>query len=125
VRYNLLTADLILFLLVAGYTFFHELGGGGSGPVTGRVVGEEETTILSGIQLQVHAEAASSTGFIGQAETFLQTHASTVVMIWMVCLLLQLVQLMGGLYQMGRLRRRRVFAPGQYGRSGYSSWLTN
>ena len=112
VRYNLLTADLILFLLIAGCTFFHELGGGGSGPVTGRVVGEEETTILSGIQLQVHAEAASSTGFIGQAETFLQTHASTVVLIWMVCLLLQLVQLMGGLYQMGRLRRRRVFAPG-------------
>lgn len=112
VRYNLLTADLILFLLVAACTFIHELGGIGTGPVTGRVAGEEETTVLSGIQLQVHAGGEPSNGLVGQVGAFLHTHASTVVMIWMLCLLVQLVQLMGGLYQMGQLRRRRVFAPG-------------
>jgi bla regulator protein blaR1 len=110
VRYNLLTADLVLFLLVAGFTFFHELGGG-SGPVTGRIFAEEETGILSVLQQPASTGAASSPGIVEQFETFLQTHASTVVIIWMFCLLGQLVQLTGGLYHLGQLRRRRVFAP--------------
>ena len=110
VRYNLLTVDLVLFLLVAGFTFFHELGGGGR-PITGRVIAEEETGILSGLDLHARAGVAPTPGIVGQFGTFLHMHAPIVVMIWMLCLLGQLVQLTGGIYQLGQLRRRRVFAP--------------
>ena len=110
VRYNLLTVDLVLFLLVAGFTFFHELGGGGR-PITGRVIAEEESGILSGLDLHARAGVAPTPGIVGQFGTFLHMHAPTVVMIWMLCLLGQLVQLTGGIYQLGQLRRRRVFAP--------------
>jgi bla regulator protein BlaR1 len=108
-RYNLLTADLLLFLAVAGYTFFHELGGS-SGPVRFGGGGVEETTILSGIQSSVQSGAMAQPGIVEQAGAFLHTHAATVVLVWMLCILGQLMQLTGGLYQLGQLRRRRVFA---------------
>ena len=119
VRYNLLTADLVLLLLVSGFTLFHELdrssAGGDDGiSMAGRVSGAEETTVLNGIQLQVHAGIDRGTGIFEQTVAFLHQHASTVVMIWMLCLLGQLVQLMAGLYQMGNLRKRRVFAAGAF-----------
>jgi len=118
VRYNLLTAVLVLFLLGTALTFFREAAGS-NGPggavgawVEGKVSGLEETGVLSGIQPQVHAGVERSTGILGQVGDFLTLHASTVVLVWMLCLLGQLVQLMGGFYQLGRLRRRRVFDPG-------------
>ncbi|HEV2481166.1 MAG TPA: M56 family metallopeptidase [Puia sp.] len=118
VRYNLLTADLVLFLLATAFTFFYELGGG-SGPsgavsawVAGKVSGLEETAVPNGIALQVHSGVGQSTGILHQVGNFLTLHASTVVLVWMLCLLGQLVQLMGGLYRVGWLRRRRVFDPG-------------
>jgi len=118
VRYNLLTAVLVLFLLGAAFTFFHEAagsnqpGGAVSAWVEGKVSGLEETVVLSGIQPQVHAGIERSTGIFGQVGDFLTLHASTVVLVWMLCLLGQVVQLMGGFYQLGRLRRRRVFDSG-------------
>ena len=118
VRYNLLTAVLVFFLVVTAITFVRELGGGseaGGGLstwVAEKVSGAQETTVLNGIQLQVHAGVEQSTGILEQVGDFLHQHASTVVMVWMLCLLGQLVQLMGGLYHLGRLRRRRVFDPG-------------
>lgn len=118
VRYNLLTAVLVLFLLATAFTFFHEVGGGNepggsvSAWVEGKVSGLEETVVLGGTQLQVHAGVERRTGIPGRLGDFLTLHASTVVLVWMFCLLGQLVQLMGGFYQLGRLRRRRVFDPG-------------
>lgn len=116
VRYNLLTADLIFFLLVSGFTFFHEVGRGGAGSdaIVGKVSGVEETAVLNGIQLQMPAGIDRGTGVIQEISAFIHLHASTVVLVWMFCLLGQLVQLMGGLYQMGTLRRRRVFPPGAF-----------
>lgn len=109
VRYNWLTAVLVLFLFVAGATFVRELGGGFSVVrVTGAV---EETAVLSGVQLQVAQGVLRNYGLVEQVRAFLNTHASTVVMIWLFCLLVQLVRLMGGLYKMGRMRRYRAFAP--------------
>jgi beta-lactamase regulating signal transducer with metallopeptidase domain len=116
-RYNLLTADLLLFLLATVCTFYYELrgsapGGGVSTWFAGKVSGLDETVVLNGIQLQVHSGVERSTGILEQAGAFLNLHASMVVLVWMLCLLGQLMQLTGGLYQVGRLRRRRVFAPG-------------
>jgi bla regulator protein BlaR1 len=118
VRYNLLTAVLVLFVLASAFTFFHELGSGNvpggavSTWVAGKDAGTEEAAVLNGIQLQVHAGVERSTDVLGEVGGFLSLHASTVVFVWMLCLLGQLVQLMGGFYQLGRLRRRRVFDPG-------------
>src|ERR1700742_2171723 len=60
VRYNLLMADLLLFLLVTVFTFTNELSGrglgggllgGSSGPVVSSLSVGEETTVLNGLQL--------------------------------------------------------------------------
>jgi len=118
VRYNLLTAVLVLFLGVIAITFVRELGdngepnGGLSTWAVEKGSGAQETTVLNGLQLQVHAGAERSTGIFEQVGSFLHLHASTVVLVWMLCLLGQLVQLAGGLYHLGQLRRRRVVDPG-------------
>lgn len=118
VRYNLLTADLLLFLLVSICTFFHQLDSshepvaGVSTSVARTISGPGEATVLNGIALQDQSAVARSVNLFEQASVFLTVHASTVVLVWMLCLLGQLVQLTGGLYQVGRLRRRRTFDPG-------------
>jgi len=114
-RYNLLMLDLLLFLTLAGVTFWHEFDGSAMRYVSryvsrGKVI-VEETKMLAGIQMDVPVSAGRSATLMSRISRFLNRHSSTIVLIWMFCLLGQLVRLTGGLYQMGRLRRYRVFAP--------------
>ena len=111
-RYNLLMLDLLVFLTLTGFTFSHELAGSGSRIVSGGKVIIEETRMLAGIQMNVPAGAGRSATWMGRVSSFLNRHSSGIVLIWMFCLLGQLVRLTGGLYQLGRLRRYRVFPAG-------------
>ncbi|HWB91467.1 MAG TPA: M56 family metallopeptidase [Puia sp.] len=112
-RYNLLMLDLLLFLTLAAATFWHELGGSGTRLVSGGKVIVEETRMLAGIQMDASVGAGRTATLMGRAGHFLNRHSATIVAVWMFCLLGQLVHLTGGLYQMGRLRRYRVFAAGE------------
>ena len=107
-RYNLLTGTLLLFLAVAAATFFYELRLGGQERVS---VGTH--VLVSGgavtVTLQGDAAAPAST-LLERTGEYLNAHASVVVLVWMACLLGQLVRLTGGLYQIRRLRRNKVFA---------------
>jgi beta-lactamase regulating signal transducer with metallopeptidase domain len=112
-RYNLLAADLVIFLAVAAATFSYELRQGGA-------VGSAEparTVVVDGLQAGeravIHAHYATATvpAMLESAGRFLNEHAGVVVMVWMVCLLVQLLRMTGGVYRIHRLRRQRVFLP--------------
>lgn len=109
-RYNLLAADLLLFLLVAGMTFGYEIRQeGAAGPATG------SAAVLQLVPATVHMSATSQAinvllpsahpGSLQQANDFLNTHAFWITGIWLVCLSIQLLRVSGGLYRVGRIRR--------------------
>jgi bla regulator protein blaR1 len=112
-RYNLLTADLVIFLAVAAATFSYELrqdGAVASAEPTGTVMADG---LQVGGKVVIHARYATATaaGMLESAGRFLNEHAGVVVMVWMVCLLAQLLRMTGGVYRIHRLRRQRVFLP--------------
>ncbi len=109
-RYNLLTADLVLFLLASVGTFWYEwhVGGGAAGEPADIVVVDGVRDAAGGMGIHVrYAVAAPS--LPERVGIFLNEHAVVVVMVWMACLSIQLVRMTGGLYRMHRLRHERVF----------------
>lgn len=116
-RYNLLAADLLLFLLVAGATFSYEIG-------SAKAAGEVATAIVpmkhAGVVIRVSGRptpgsaAVMQENFIQRTSDYLNAHAAVVTLIWMVCLSAQLLRLTGGLYQVGRLRRKSLAPAGAY-----------
>jgi bla regulator protein blaR1 len=115
-RYNLLTADLVLFLAAAVGTFSHELGVD-EGAEPARVVVVDGVRDAAG-GLVVHARYdMGAPSMLERTGVFLNEHAGLVVMLWMVCLLVQLVRMTGGLYRIHRLRRHRVFLPTEFWRA--------
>jgi len=118
-RYNLLTADLLLFLLVAGTTFFYELRQGdhpqeARGIVQG--IGSSESTIVhvrQDVSLQF-TRPDRTIQYIRRMGDYLNTQATVITLIWLACLSVQVLRLAGGFYQAGRLRRKGVVLPGEY-----------
>ena len=113
-RYNLLTADLVIFLAAAVATFSYELRQGGA------IAGAEPagTVVVNGSQvtagkatIHFRYDASTTSSMLERTGIFLNEHAAMVVMVWMVCLLVQLLKMTGGLYRIQRLRRQRIFVP--------------
>lgn len=123
-RYHLLMLDLLVLLTAAGLTFSHELGGSGTRLVSGGKAIVEETRVLAGIEMDVPAAVGRSATLMQRVSGFLNRHSSGIVVIWMFCLLGQLVHLTGGLYQMTRLRRYRVFPPDDVWKERLSELMT-
>jgi bla regulator protein blaR1 len=114
-RYNLLTADLVLFLAAAVGTFACELRAGEGATPVGVVVVDGVQAVAG--KVAIHARyAVGAPSMIERVGVFLNEHAGVVVMLWMVCLLMQLLRMTGGLYRIHRLRRRRVFLPSEFWR---------
>jgi bla regulator protein blaR1 len=125
IRYNLLVADLLLFLLITVATFLHEIRIGDR-LVTPRVAVEFRRVTGGAVKAATKAatvvirKTSNTYGgvmvqdLIGRAGQFLNAHANVVVLIWLACLLGQLLRLTGGLYQLQRLRRDNVFPPGDH-----------
>jgi beta-lactamase regulating signal transducer with metallopeptidase domain len=114
-RYNLLAADLVLFLVAAVGTFSYELRQDGAGAATqvGVVVADGGQP-ASGGGVTIHARYdLPTTSVLERVGMFLNEHAGVVVIVWMGCLLVQLLRMTGGLYRMHHLRRRRVFLPAE------------
>jgi beta-lactamase regulating signal transducer with metallopeptidase domain len=114
-RYNLLTADLVLFLAAAVGTFACELRAGEGATPVGVVVVDGVQAVAG--KVAIHARyAVGAPSMIEHVGVFLNEHAGVVVMLWMVCLLVQLLRMTGGLYRIHQLRRRRVFLPSEFWR---------
>ncbi|HWK05004.1 MAG TPA: M56 family metallopeptidase [Puia sp.] len=117
-RYNLLAADLLLFLLVAGATLFYEfrqedrdlaaagprmtVGEAGSAGRTVAQFGQENFIALIGQE-----------SFSQRAGEYLNTHAAMVTLVWLACLSGQMLRLTVGLFQVRRLRRSSIAPPGE------------
>jgi beta-lactamase regulating signal transducer with metallopeptidase domain len=115
IRYNLLTLVVLLFLLAVGVTFYRELGVGRILPAGYSAGTTRQLTVvraLTGLPV-VHNPVTGlhPTALLAGAGRFLNRHASAVVLVWMLCLLFQLLRMAGGLYEMGKLRTSRVFLP--------------
>ena len=123
-RYNLLTADLLLFMLIAGATFFYETGQSGNLQAPGMAQTAVEMTANGAIgdnaipptKTPGHLKAApglQATEFLLQrASDYLNSHAIVVTLIWLACLSGQMLRLTLGLYQVRRLRRNCIQPPG-------------
>jgi bla regulator protein BlaR1 len=121
-RYNLLTADLVLFLFAAVGTFLYEV----RVDEGAAVLKPARVLVLDGVRdaaggMAVHARYdMAAPSVLERAGVFLNEHAGVVVIVWMACLLMQLIRMTGGLFRIHRLRRHRVFLPTEYWRDRMS-----
>ena len=128
VRYRLLAADLLLFLLATGFTFCYEIGQGPGANERAGVVRDwrsPEAPTLAGVpgggangtgsrstyagKISVYAarishQVARISDQAGRLSDYLNAHAAVVVAIWLSCLFVQLVRLMGGIYGLHLIR---------------------
>jgi beta-lactamase regulating signal transducer with metallopeptidase domain len=109
-RYNLLTGDLVLFLAAAVVTFSYELRVDGAALPARVVVVDGVRDATGGVTVHARYDLEAPP-MLERTGVFLNEHAGVVVIVWMACLLMQLVRMTGGLYRIHRLRRRRVFLP--------------
>ncbi|HEX3933208.1 MAG TPA: M56 family metallopeptidase, partial [Puia sp.] len=130
VRYNLLTADLLLFLLVAGATVCYEFrqgnrlltpgtalvadGGGGAAQTTDNAGGTAAGGAITQLWQKISFTAQRQGSLIQRTGDYLNTHAAVVTLVWLACLLGQILRLTGGLYHIRRLRRNSIVPPGEF-----------
>jgi len=121
IRYNLLTLILLLLVASTAITFVYQVREGGdratsealaSGTMvrTGAGTGAKND-VGPGMTAEVQFKLARASTFIERVGDYLNTHASVVAGVWLACLVVQLVRLTGGLYQMRRYRRKGVYPP--------------
>lgn len=107
-RYNLLTATIALFIIVAGSTFFYELKPHQQTPLTfdnATTYTTQTHTLQTGNPLVTTSGNTFTVRTVLQRiNDFLNTYATLVTGIWLGCLLAQLLRLSGGLYRLHRLR---------------------
>jgi beta-lactamase regulating signal transducer with metallopeptidase domain len=130
IRYRLLAADLLLFLLATGFTFCYEIGKGPGANERAAVVrdwrspevptlagipggGANGTGSLSAYAGKISGYAARLADQAARLSDYLNAHAAVVVAIWLSCLFVQLVRLMGGIYGLHLIRNSGV-KPGKY-----------
>jgi bla regulator protein BlaR1 len=110
-RYNLLIASLTLFSAGVVVTFIYQL----QQPATADMATATAQQILAPVQLDAvkftpsASAPATNTSFIG----YINTHASTIVLIWFLIVCARCLQLLTGLHGLHRLRHQSVSAVGQ------------
>ena len=116
IRYNLLAADLLLFLLIAGATFGYELRHADRQFPAGSAMAPAKADggVITHFQQRLSVSLVKPDNFIQRANNYLNTHAAVISLIWMTCLLVQLLRITGGLYQVHRIRRNSVVPPEEY-----------
>jgi bla regulator protein blaR1 len=115
-RYNLLAADGLFFLLVAAATFYYEMGQA-AGPAEAtplRPASGTTTGPTAFFQQEMLAGPATPANMMQQTGDYLNAHAGMITLIWLACLSIQLMRLTGGLYRLSRIRRRSGPLPGEY-----------
>ncbi|MCW3093016.1 MAG: hypothetical protein JWP81_4085 [Ferruginibacter sp.] len=112
IRYNLLTAALMLFVIAVAATFFLQvIKAKQAAPVS---------EMLTGGSVAAIKEPASTSFYVEQqpialkAIAFLNEHAHWIILAWLLIIGLRIIKLSTGLYAVFQLRRKQVFCPGQY-----------
>jgi bla regulator protein blaR1 len=115
VRYNLLAADLLLFLLVAGGTVCYEFRQGNRLLTPGTaLVTDGGGGAITQLWQKISFTAERHGSLIQRTGDYLNTHAAVVTLVWLACLLGQILRLTGGVYHIHRLRRNSVVPPGEF-----------
>ena len=112
-RYIALSALVMAFLLVSGYTFLREmrLPATAGAPAATRPVFTPATAVNVPVVLaQDPTIAASRISPIGQWVQYFNAHASLVVVVWFIVTLARLLSLLSGLVYAQRIRHYRVGA---------------
>jgi beta-lactamase regulating signal transducer with metallopeptidase domain len=115
-RYRLLAADLLLFLLAAGFTFCYEIGQGPGANERAGVIRNwrsPEIPTLAGVSVDGVNATGRLSVYAERISDYLNAHAAVVVAIWLSCLFVQLVRLMGGIYGLHRIRSGGI-KPGKH-----------
>src|ERR1700761_1755808 len=112
IRYNLLTANLLFFLLLAGLTFGYEFSQTAGQSTTIPTIHTSASYSYSVVQTSppvqpkpAVAPLIKTPNLIQQTDEYLNRHANLVTLVWLVCMLMQLFRLSGGLYQIHLLRQ--------------------
>jgi bla regulator protein blaR1 len=105
-RYNLLAADGLLFLLAAGATFYYELGQAADMVTTGplKAASEAANGSVTVLQREMLSRSTTAGNIMQQTGDYLNAHAGIITLIWLACLAVQLMRLTGGLYRLNRIR---------------------
>ena len=116
-RYNLLAADGLFFLLAAAATFYYEMGQA-AGPVEAaplRATSETASGSMAFLRQEMFAGHITPANMMQQAGDYLNNHAGMITLIWLICLSVQLIRLTGGLYRLNRIRvHSSPRPPGEY-----------
>jgi bla regulator protein BlaR1 len=124
VRHNLLAATLLLFLGVAGVTFWWEFRQAAATQAAVGAMGRsvavrdaERTTpdaVLSTGQPESNwqiTQSSTSSALVRRITGEVNEHASTIALVWMFFLFGQLIRMAAGLYQIGRIRQHGKLPP--------------
>jgi beta-lactamase regulating signal transducer with metallopeptidase domain len=111
-RYNLLTLVMAGFVFLAGATLFYELSTGDPRITADPVIPAFTAVTTAQPQIQHHVTVTQTTPvyntLIPVISDYLNTHAVLITLLWLICLLAQLLRLSGGLYRIHRIRRDSI-----------------
>jgi len=132
-RYNALTAIMAVFIIGTGITFYYQFkttpreahlspiirthGSSTVQPEQRDNIPGQYTNIPQQHDNGFTAQTTPAVTFrtaIQRANDYLNTHAALVTLIWLACMLAQLIRLTGGLYRIHRLRRDSTIPPEEY-----------
>ena len=104
VRYKLLLATLILFVVSAAFTFLQQLNSSADNNSTNTVF----TVLSEGINYH-YVVKNTNTNYGHQILGFLNAHATTIVTVWFIIILFKSIQLLIGLHGTYNLKKQQIF----------------
>jgi len=104
VRYNLLVANMLLFVAVILITFCYELGSN----TLGHTLKQLAVPIKQGIDTSTKQSTTGNDVF-QTIQFYIGSHTQTIVLIWFLIVLMRCLQLASGLQELYHLRRNNLF----------------
>ncbi len=105
VRYNLLVANMLLFVSIILITFCYELGSN----TLSHTLKQLAVPLTQGINTSTQQSTTGSDVF-QTIQFYIGSHTQTIVLIWFLIVLMRCLQLASGLHELYHLRRNNLFA---------------
>ena len=110
-RYNLLVASLLLFIVAVAFTFYKELE-------TVKQIAESTNLQAQKLHLgkgsEIFVTHTEQPTLLIKAKNYINANAPWIVLTWIILLFLKFIRLSTGLYYMLQLRKRNIFSAGEY-----------
>jgi len=118
-RYNLLSILALSFILVVGFTFYHEMQSEKLAPLSdltaaGQIHAIDQNTIVPGMQQGTADDVISVVSLADETTDFLNHYASWIVLAWFVVFSIKCLGIFSGLKTIFRLRNQGVTEPSAY-----------